>query len=302
MDYYNPEISDLYDVYSIEECFLYHKEDVNLEKKKTEKHFFLCDIYSNHERDFLYDKEDVNYIKQYTPLYLKDVLIQSFQPYKSMSFRNPKYTYFIKGQNIYRIENDSPLPNEESDPFQKSRMENLREIYQTQKRTARKKHIIFLETNYLEHYFEETTIFIISNQTMTIDAMFLKNGNRDKYTFVIPIEYPLVPPYVFINDVPYMNLIKCCHLERVKLIIGKYTRYYRPFLNCISCASFVNAKNWDEKTRFSDIFLEWFYIRHMKQIVSYELGLDSLRLARPLESDIIGCIMEYLFQPFIIPL
>ena len=293
MDYYNPEISDLYDVYSREECFLYHKEDVTIEKKRTEKHIFLCDIYSNHECDFLYDKEDVYYIKRYTPLYLKDVLIQSFEPYKSMSFRNPKYTHSIKPQNICLIENDSPLS---SDPFQKSRMENLREKYQRQKRNARKKHIIFLETNYLEHYFEETTIFIISNQTMTIDAMFLKNGNRDKYTFVIPIEYPFVPPYVFINDVPYMNLIKCCHLERVKLILGKYTRYYRPFLNCISCASFVNPKNWDEKTRFSDIFLEWFYIRHMKQIVSYELGLDSLRLARGLEYYIMVCIMEYLFS------
>jgi hypothetical protein len=123
--------------------------------------------------------------------------------------------------------------------------------------------------------------------------MFSKTG-EDKFTFVIPREYPLVPPFVYINNVAYMNIINCCHLERVKMVVSKYVKTYRPYLNCISCGSCVAMKNWKKNTMFSNIFSEWEMIRRMKKIVGYELALEELMIYRDLEYENILHIMDYL--------
>ena len=156
---------------------------------------------------------------------------------------------------------------------------------------------IFLETEYLEELYEEINIFISANKATTIEAMIPKyDTNLPKFTCVIPVHYPLVPPFVYMNDVLYMNIIHCCHLERVKLIVAKYSMSYRKYINCISCGCVLKNGNWNQKTMFSDVFSEWETIRGMKRIVGYELALEDLMIYRDLENYNIFHIMEYLYQ------
>ena len=170
------------------------------------------------------------------------------------------------------------------------------ELIKGSKKMSNRKYRVFLETEYLEGLYEEIAVFISANKTITIEAMFSKGCENlpNKFTCVIPIEYPLVPPFVYMNDVLYMSLINCCHLERVKVIVSKYSRSYRGYLNCISCASVLKRENWRCETMFSHIFLEWGRIREMKRIVGYELALEDLMIYRGLEYIHIVCIMEYL--------
>jgi hypothetical protein len=157
---------------------------------------------------------------------------------------------------------------------------------------------IFLETEYLENLYEEINIFISANKATTIEAMIPKNEtNLPKFTCVFPVHYPLVPPFVYMNDVLYMNIIHCCHLERVKFIVAKYSMSYRKYINCISCGSVLKNGNWNQKTMFSDVFTEWEKIQEMKIIVGYELALDDLILYRDLDYYNFIHIMEYLVEP-----
>lgn len=118
----------------------------------------------------------------------------------------------------------------------------------------------------------------------------------EKITFVIPVNYPREPPYVYINDIPYMNIINCCHLERVKFYIGKYIKTYRPFLNCVSCACCIKKENWNNLTMFSDIFYEWKIVQMLKEVVKYELILDELMDYKGLEYATVLCILEYMYD------
>jgi hypothetical protein len=164
-------------------------------------------------------------------------------------------------------------------------------------RDSNRKYRVFLETEYLEELYEEITVFISANKTITIDAMFPRGIDvavSNKCTFVIPIDYPLVPPFVYINDMLYMNIINCCHLERVKVIVAKYVKTYRRYLNCISCGCVLKRENWKSGRMFSDIFSEWALIRKMKKVVGYELALEDLMISRGLEDINITCMLEYL--------
>ena len=163
---------------------------------------------------------------------------------------------------------------------------------------SNRKYRIFLETEYLEGLYQEISIFMTANKAITMEATTAKDGrNIPNMTYLIPIEYPLVPPFVYMNNVLYMSKIHCCHLERVKWIVGKYYGSYRKYMNCISCACVVKSGNWKETNSFSDIFSEWDQIRKMKRLVGYELGLDDLMIYRDLEYETIIHIMEYLFDP-----
>jgi hypothetical protein len=122
------------------------------------------------------------------------------------------------------------------------------------------------------------------------DKMFLP----EKFTAVIPSRYPMEPPYIYFNDIPYLTIVHCCRLERVKQIIAKYTNMYRPYLNCLSCACCVKRENWKSEYLFSDIFYEWGVIRRMKQTVSYEIVLEELMLMKGIEYANIAHILEYL--------
>lgn len=116
----------------------------------------------------------------------------------------------------------------------------------------------------------------------------------DKLTVVFPTKYPAEPPYVYFNDIPYLNIVHCCHLERVKQIVGKHTNMYRSFLNCISCACCTKRENWKSDTLFSDIFYEWGIVRRMKQTVSYEIVLEELRRMKGIDYINIVFILEFL--------
>ena len=164
-------------------------------------------------------------------------------------------------------------------------------------KNTKRKYRMFLETEYLEELYEEITIFISANKAITIEAMFPKGcqNQPNKFTCVIPVNYPLVFPFFYMNDVLYMNRIYCCHLERVKIIVAKYTMDYRKYMNCISCACVLKNENWKSDTMFSDIFSEWDRIRILKRIVGYELALEDLMIYRDLEYCNIIHIMEYLY-------
>lgn len=203
------------------------------------------------------------------------------------------------------------------------------------KRIVLRRQRLFLEIEYLEELYEEISIFISRDKTITIDVSLPKRIEEvikkpsgkfekmpilaicrgidsvieerkvkkdvfhnipEKMTFVIPADYPLVPPFVYINDNLYLNIINCCHLERVKDIVGKYVKTYRPFLNCLSCACLLKRENWNTVTMFSDIFLEWHMIRRLKEIVGYELVLEDIMIHRGLEYFHILCILEYLIM------
>lgn len=161
---------------------------------------------------------------------------------------------------------------------------------------SNRKYRIFLETEYLEGLYQELSIFMTANKAITIEAT--SGLNLPNMISIIPIEYPSVPPFVYMNNVLYMNKIYCCHLERVKIIVAKYSNSYREYTNCISCACILKNGNWKKTHMFSDIFIEWCQIRRMKRIVGYELALDDLMVHRELEYYNVMHIMEYLFTPF----
>ena len=161
---------------------------------------------------------------------------------------------------------------------------------------SNRKYRIFLETEYLEGLYQELSIFMTANKAITIEAT--SGLNLPNMICIIPIEYPSVPPFVYMNNVLYMNKIYCCHLERVKIIVAKYSNSYREYTNCISCACILKNGNWKKTHMFSDIFIEWCQIRRMKRIVGYELALDDLMVHRDLEYYNVIHIMEYLFTPF----
>ena len=166
----------------------------------------------------------------------------------------------------------------------------------SQVKMSNRKYRIFLETEYLEGLYQELSIFMTANKVITIEAT--SGLNLPNMICIIPIEYPSVPPFVYMNNVLYMNKIYCCHLERVKIIIAKYSNSYREYTNCISCACILKNGNWKKTHMFSDIFIEWCQIRRMKRIVGYELALDDLMVHRDLEYYNVIHIMEYLFTPF----
>lgn len=200
------------------------------------------------------------------------------------------------------------------------------------KRIVLRRQRIFLEIEYLEEFYEEISVFISPNKSITIDVALPKRIEEaikkpsgkfekmpilvicrgidsiiqerkvkrdvfydipEKMTFVIPPEYPLVPPFVYINDNLYLNIINCCHLERVKNVVGKYVRTYRPFLNCMSCASYLKRENWKSDIMFSDIFIEWGIIKKFKEIVKYELVLEEIMMYKQIEYVNVLNILEY---------
>jgi hypothetical protein len=168
----------------------------------------------------------------------------------------------------------------------------------THKKMSNRKYRVFLETEYLEGLYQEISIFMTANNEITIEATTAKDGrNIPNMTYLIPIEYPLVPPFVYMNNVLYTSKIYCCHLERVKWIVAKYYECYRKYTNCISCACVVKSGNWKQTNRFSDIFSEWDQIRKMKLLVGYELALEDLMIYRDLEDETVNSIIEYLFDP-----
>lgn len=260
MEYENTEIPDLYEVYSNNDGFIIDKTIIKWKSEWEYKNIpDLYDIYPNND-DFIVD----------TPLPV--IKTQSSHTNPSSEFCPPK-TMLLNDTwctEVCFIRNYVKMSN--------------------------RKYRIFLETEYLEELYQEINIFFSANKAITLEAISPKGYEKqpNKLTCVIPIEYPLVPPIIYMNDKLYMNHIYCCHLERVKIIISKYSMSYKKYMNCISCACVLNNGNWNEKIMFSNIFSEWDKIRRMKKIVGYELALEDLMIYRDLDYCNIIHIMEYL--------
>ena len=251
--------------------------------------FYFYEVYPNND-DFIIDKNNIIWKPQPKPDNNPDL----YQVY-------PKNDDFIIDKNNI-IWKPQPKPDNNPDLYQVYPKNDDFTIEKTDvcpvDKMSNRTYRIFLETEYLENLYEEINIFISANKATTIEAMIPKNEtNLPKLTCVFPIHYPLVPPFVYMNDVLYMNIIHCCHLERVKFIVAKYSMSYRKYINCISCGSVLKNGNWNQKTMFSDVFTEWEKIQEMKIIVGYELALDDLILYRDLDYYNFIHIMEYLVEP-----
>jgi hypothetical protein len=178
------------------------------------------------------------------------------------------------------------------------------------------KQAIFAEIEYLERYYESIVLFMTPQ--ITIDATVPKRESMvskkkevfpwfkplkreqstetafylpEKMTFVLSPQYPYMTPYVYINEIPYLQKINCCHLERVKQIVYKYTPAYRNHLHCISCGSVM--KYWRSSYRFSDIIDELQLIHRYKEIAKYEIVLGELIYHKELEESIGYHILSY---------
>jgi hypothetical protein len=194
------------------------------------------------------------------------------------------------------------------------------------------KHQLFMEIEYLEKLYQHINIVIQQNHVITINASGPRQIPRDlpkspmtsrytkmpilsmcrgfiqqdkkieieylpeRMTFVVPPEYPVVPPYLYINNVLYLHLINCCHLGNIKQIVGKYTSQYREYKNCISCATIVSPNNWRAHIRFSDMIDEIREIRQIKRVVKYDLILEEIMIHKQLEYSTVVYILDFLIE------
>jgi hypothetical protein len=261
MEYDYTEISDLYKVYPNNDNFIVYKTNIN------HTPFRIEDAQSNRSNPFISVPEG-------------GILNENWC---IIEWETNLYDVYPKNDDFLV---DTPFRIKDADP-------SVQQPYRYTKMSNRK-YRIFLETEYLEGLYQEISIFMTANKAITMEAT--SGVNLPNMTCIIPVEYPLVPPFVYMNNVLYMNKIYCCHLERVKLITLKYSKSYRNYTNCISCACILKNGNWKEKTMFSDILSEWRQIKRMKRIVGYELALDDLILYRDLDYYNFIHIMEYLVE------
>jgi len=169
------------------------------------------------------------------------------------------------------------------------------------------KNQIFLETEYLERYYENVSVSISPTNILTIIALIPKKKQirllsepiiqdklflPNKITFIIQQEYPNIPPELYLNDIKYKTVIECCNLERVRHIIKNHFKIFRD--NCISCKSILKKENWKNKMMFSNIFTEIQIFQRLKQIVKYDILLNELMEQKILEYPIILNILHYL--------
>jgi hypothetical protein len=198
-----------------------------------------------------------------------------------------------------------------------------------------KKQRLFTEIEYLEQLYEHINIIIPKNRIITINVVgpkMITNEKRENIenisfpkmpimtmcwgipeeekpeikieplylpkmmSFVIPPEYPMVPPFVYINNKLYLHVINCCNLGKIKRIVSRHTNKYKSYTNCISCATILKPNNWDMRTRFSDIFDEIRENRRIKKLVKYDILLGELMKHKQLETSIMIRIMEFLIE------
>jgi len=109
----------------------------------------------------------------------------------------------------------------------------------------------------------------------------------------IPPKYPELPPDLYINDIPYINCINCCNLERIKQTTLKYL-----LGNCISCMTIMKPGMWKNNMTFIDILLEIDKYDKFKKIVKYDILLEELMETWELEYPIILNIFGFLIGEF----
>jgi hypothetical protein len=170
------------------------------------------------------------------------------------------------------------------------------------------KNQLFLEIEYLELFYENISLSVSIENTFTIIAenpkirktplftCFIKKIQLvlpNKLELKIPLEYPELPPDLYINDIPYINVINCCNLERVKRTIKKFY-----LSNCISCTTIMKHNMWKNNMLLSDILLEIDKINKIKKIVKYDILLEELMRTRGLEYTVIVNIFGFLTGDF----
>jgi hypothetical protein len=197
-----------------------------------------------------------------------------------------------------------------------------------------RKHRLFTEIEYLEQLYEHINIIIPKNRVITINVAGPKMMTNEKIeniqkisfpkmpimtmcwgipeekteikieplylpkmmSFVIPPEYPAVPPFVYINNKLYLHLINCCNLGKIKRVVSRHTNKYKSYTNCISCATILKPNNWTIHTRFSDIFDEIRENRRIKTLVKYDILLGEIMKHKQLETSIMVRIFEFIME------
>jgi hypothetical protein len=170
------------------------------------------------------------------------------------------------------------------------------------------KNQLFLEIEYLELFYENISLSVSIENTFIITAENHKKRKTPLFTSVIkrillvlpnklelkiPSEYPDFPPDLYINDIPYINLINCCNLERIKQTLKKFF-----ISNCISCMTIMKPDMWKNHMRLPDILLEIDKNNKIKKIVKYDILLEELMRTRELEYPIILNIFAFLIGDF----
>lgn len=116
----------------------------------------------------------------------------------------------------------------------------------------------------------------------------------NKLSIVFPKEYPTEPPSVFINDIPYINLIHSCYLERVKRTVKKYVKTYRHFIHCVSCGSLIVKPNWKPNIHLSAVLQEYLTIKNLSRVIKQDIVMEELREHRQLDYQVLLLIIEYI--------
>lgn len=167
------------------------------------------------------------------------------------------------------------------------------------------KNRIFLETEYLEIYYENINVSVSIENVFTITAEIPKKIKRPLFTpfvqpikqdlpykiaFKIPTEYPDLPPDLYINDSQYINIIECCKLSRINNVIKKYM----VSKECFCCGTMLKKEIWNSRMMFSDVFGELRKIQTIKKKVKYDILLEELMRTKCLEYSVMLLILEFL--------
>lgn len=107
-------------------------------------------------------------------------------------------------------------------------------------------------------------IFFIDDNEKLLILIFNDINSKTKYTFQINHNYPFKQPKLFINSIPYENLLStCCSSNNIfsKLLL-KITG-----ISCLCCHSITCGNNWTPIFSLKNIILETIqykqYVRHV---------------------------------------
>lgn len=113
--------------------------------------------------------------------------------------------------------------------------------------------------------------------------------------FSIPQNYPFVPPYVFVKNIPYTKTIHCCEVPSV---IKKLKKYYNENIistECLYCSFITNQ--WTPVLGISDIIKEIEKIQSIKRQFKYEFAIERLSKINKLPLDLWNMISLFLYTP-----
>ena len=105
------------------------------------------------------------------------------------------------------------------------------------------------------------TIFIITN---------FDYGRINKYSFILPVDYPFVPPTIYVNNKSYKQFL---------LIPQRFNKVlkYITGINCLCCSSFCSRTNWSPAYTVKRILTEIERYNEVKFQIAWKLLADKVK-------------------------